>query len=76
MTALFKKVDGHESLIRDMSSHAIISTSNYEFEEYKKRRDAQKRQIDIVNKQSDEIQELKNDMQEIKQLLKQLVKGE
>ena len=76
MTVLFKKVDGHESLIRDTASHAIISTSNYEFEEYKKRRDAQKRQIDIVNKQSHEIQELKNDMQEIKQLLKQLVKGE
>jgi K+/H+ antiporter YhaU regulatory subunit KhtT len=72
----FRKVEGHQSLVRDMSSHAIIATSDNEYNEYRKRRDAQKRQLEMVNKQAEEIQSLKNDMQEIKQLLKQLVKGE
>ena len=76
MMTIFKKVEGHQSLVRDISSHAVISVSDNEYNEYKKRRDAQKRQLEMVNQQAEEIKSLKNDMQEIKQLLKQLVKGE
>lgn len=64
----FAKVEGHESLMRDMSSHAILSTNDDEYQSYKRSRDAAKRQ-------SKEIQELKTEMQDIKEMLRALLKG-
>lgn len=64
----FAKVEGHESLMRDMSSHAILSTNDDEYNAYKRSRDA-------VKRQSKEIQELKSEMQDIKEMLKALLKG-
>lgn len=64
----FAKVEGHESLKRDMSSHAILSTNEDEYQAYRRSRDALKRQ-------SLEIKELKSEMQEMKEMLKALLKG-
>ena len=72
---MFAKVEGHDSLIRDMSSHAILSTSDIEYQSYKRSRDASKRQHLIMQNQSKEIESLKNDLDEIKQLLNQVLKG-
>jgi hypothetical protein len=64
----FAKVEGHESLMRDMSSHAILSTNENEYQAYRRSRDA-------IKRQSQEIQELKSDMQDIKEMLQALLKG-
>ena len=64
----FAKVEGHESLVRDMSSHAILSTDDAEYEAYKRSRD-------VVKRQAQELKELKSDVAELKQMLGILLKG-
>jgi hypothetical protein len=71
----FAKVEGHESLVRDMSSHAIVSTNDDEFSAYQRRRLAEKKQKQIVEQQSQEIASLKSDIEEIKQMLSQVLRG-
>lgn len=71
----FAKVEGHNSLVRDVASHAIISTNDAEFSAYAKRREAEKRNKKMMDDQLKEIESLKSDMLEIKQLLSQLIKG-
>lgn len=71
----FAKVEGHTSLIRDMSSHAILSTDDADFEAYKSRRDAQRKQKQMLDQQNKEIQSLKSDMEDIKAMLVLLLKG-
>ena len=68
----FAKVEGHSTLIRDMSSHAIISTDDNEFNAYKKKREAEKKRNSVIEDQQKEIQSLRNDMLEIKQLLRDI----
>jgi hypothetical protein len=69
----FAKVEGHNSLVRDMSSHAIVSTNEAEFSAYQKRREIEKKRAQAIDNQVQEIQNLKNDMLEIKQMLSQLI---
>lgn len=68
----FVKVKDHPSLKRDISTKAIINTSNSEYEEYKKIQETaslRSRMLEI------EINSLKDDISEIKNILKQLVQG-
>lgn len=69
----FVKVEGHASLIRDMSSNAIISIDDNEFNAYRKRREAEKNRIRTQQQQANDIERLKNDMDQIKSMLSQLL---
>ena len=69
----FAQVEGHNSLVRDMSSHAIISTDDAGYNAYKSRRELEKKRQATIEKQVQEIECLKNDMLEIKQMLSQLL---
>lgn len=69
------KVEGHESLVRDMSSHAIINNDDEAYEAYRRNRQNMKRQAEIMHQQSNEIKTLKNDIQEIKEMLSTLIRG-
>lgn len=69
----FLKVEGHSSLVRDMSSNAIIANDNAEFSAYQKRRMVEKNRQELMEKQVNDIENLKNDMLEIKQLLTTLI---
>ena len=69
----YLKVQGHEGLVRDTTSGAIISNNNNEFEVYRQKREVEKNRQDMLNKQIKEIDELKNDMLEIKQMLNILI---
>lgn len=60
------KVIGHDGLVRDQSSGAIISVDKSEYEKYIQRRNQQK-------SKDREITELKNEVSEIKQLLQGLL---
>jgi hypothetical protein len=71
----FAKVEGHESLIRDMSSKAIINTNDDDYEAYRRSRENSKKQVALIKSQMQEIECLKSDMQEIKQMLNLLIKG-
>lgn len=67
------KVEGHSSLIRDLSSNAIISTSESDYDAYKLRRDREKSRQAMIENQTKEIEELKSSISEIKQMLIALI---
>lgn len=71
----FLKVEGHDSLVRDMSSKAIIATNETDYEAYKRSREKAIRQHQTIAKQNEEIQSLKSEIQEIKQMISLLIKG-
>lgn len=67
------KVKGHEGLVRDSSTGAIINTSRSDYENYIEARDrAVNREIEI-SRQAEQINNLKQDVSEIKDLLLKLL---
>jgi hypothetical protein len=70
------KIQDRESLVRDMTSGAIINTDKTEYENYLMRRNASKQMKLQIDKNSEEIAEIKNDISEIKQLLISLINKE
>ena len=69
----YLKVSGHENLVRDISSKAVINTSMVEYEEYMARRRAKEQEKELITKQTEEINNLKSEISEIKQLLTELL---
>jgi hypothetical protein len=70
------KIQDRESLVRDMTSGAIINTDKTEYENYLIKRNASKQMKLQIEKNSEEIAEIKNDISEIKQLLISLINKE
>jgi len=68
------KVGGHDNLVRDASSKAIINTNINAYETAKRRAEEAQRQRDEIRDTNREINNLKCEMHEIKSLLKQLVR--
>jgi hypothetical protein len=69
------KVEGHENLVRDTSSKAIINTNKNAYEVAKRRAEEAQRQRDVMRETAREINTLKCEMHEIKHLLQELVKN-
>jgi hypothetical protein len=69
----FLKVSGHDGLVRDTSSGAIINTNRTDYENYVKNRDAAMARQMQVAEQAEEINNIKNELSEIKSLLTQLL---
>tara|TARA_Y200000002_G_scaffold21983_1_gene16725 strand:+ start:3170 stop:3391 length:222 start_codon:yes stop_codon:yes gene_type:complete len=68
------KVEGHEHLIRDTSSNAIINTNVSEYQMYMQRVKSREQQGDQIRHAVKEINNLKSELREIKDLLKEIVK--
>ena len=68
------RVEGHESLVRDTSSNAVINTSTSEYRIYMARHRARNKQSDELRNACKEINNLKTELREIKELIKGLVK--
>jgi|TARA_B100001964_G_C14121447_1_gene548501 hypothetical protein len=69
----FLKVEGHDSLIREVHSRAIINTDKTAYEVYMNRVEEAKRSNDDLRCAIRDINILKLEMREIKDLLKKLV---
>jgi hypothetical protein len=67
------KVEGHENLVRDVRSKAIINTNTTEYQLYMSRIRARERQGDAIRNTVKEINDLKKDIFEIKNLLKEVL---
>ena len=69
----YLKVENENSLVRDMTSHAIINTNQSDYEKFLSlsKKKAQERQ-EYDDLKSD-VKSLKDDMSEIKSLLKSIV---
>ena len=69
------KVDGHQNLVRDSRSNAIINTNVTEYQVYMKRVKDREQQGDQIRNAVKEINTLKAELREIKSLLKEVVKN-
>ena len=68
------KVEGHDSLVRDVRSNAIVNTSTDDYKLYMNRIKSRERQSDEIRNAVKEINCLKAELQEIKNLLKEVIK--
>ena len=68
------KVEGHESLARDIRSNAIVNTSKSEYTIYMNRIISREQQGDQIRNTIKEINVLKQELFEIKSLLKEVLK--
>jgi len=68
------KVEGHESLVRDLRSNAIVNTSKNEYQIYMNRIRSREQQSDEIRNTIKEINLLKQELFEIKSLLKEVIK--
>ena len=63
------KVEGHENLVRDTSSNAVINSSTSEYRIYMARHRARNKQSDELRNACKEINNLKAELREIKTLI-------
>ena len=68
------KVEGYESLVRDVSSNAIVHTNKTEYKLYMARVRAREQQGDEIRNAVKEINTLKAELREIKNLLQEVTK--
>ena len=69
------KVKGHESLIRDENSNAILNTNLSEYDQYLSIRSKRKKGTDRIDNMENDLKSLKDDINEIKSLLRALSNG-
>ena len=69
----FTRVEGHQDLVRDNNSGAIINRNRSAYEMAKKRAADAQRQRDEIRSATREINTLKCEMHEIKDMLKTLL---
>jgi len=63
------RVEGHESLVRDTVSNAVINSSSSEYRIYMARYRAREQQSDELRNACKEINNLKAELREIKTLI-------
>jgi len=71
----YLKVEGHDHLVRESRSHAIINADNSGYSIYMQRVRAREQQGDQIRNAVKEINTLKAELREIKGLLKEVVKN-
>ena len=68
------KVEGYDSLVRDIRSNAIVNTNKSEYQIYMNRIKSRAQQGDQIRNTIKEINILKQELFEIKELLKEVIK--
>jgi len=63
------KVEGHNNLVRDIRSNAIVNSNKSEFKMYMKRQKERNAEADKMRNVCKEINNLKSELREIKSLL-------
>lgn len=71
----YLKVEGHNNLIRDPFTNAIINTNMTEYQQYISRRDVKNKENQKIEDLESDVTNIKNDLDEIKMLLRSLVDG-
>jgi hypothetical protein len=63
------RVEGHQNLVRDTRSNAVINSSSSEYKIYMSRYKAREQESDKLRNACKEINSLKSEFREIKELL-------
>lgn len=69
----FVKIENSTSLVRDMTSGAIINTNKAAKEAFMRKQQAQKDLKEQVKSNADKIEKIESDVSEIKQMLMLLI---
>ena len=69
------KVKGHNDLIRDKNSNAILNTNSSEYDNYLSLRAKKKQGTDRIDTMENDFKSLKDDINEIKTLIRALSNG-
>ena len=69
----FIKVAGHDGLVRDISSGAIVNMNQAGYQAYINQRDALLRRQQQIDENTQAIQQIQSEMSDIKKLLEILV---
>ena len=69
------KVKGHNNLIRDENSNAIVNTDSSEYNNYLSLRAKRRQGSERIDNMENDLKSLKDDINEIKTLLKELSNG-
>jgi uncharacterized protein (UPF0276 family) len=70
----YLKVTGHDGLLRDTSSQAIINTNVSEYQNYINQRKAAEARLSEQDRQAEDINNIKSELSDIKQMLVMLLK--
>ena len=70
-----KKVEGHEHLIRDENTNAILNINSSEYNQYLSQRAKRKQGSERIDNMENDLKSLKDDINEIKTLLRALSNG-
>ena len=73
MDKKYLQVEGHDDLVRDTNSTAIINNNKGAYLLAKQRAEAAQRQRDAIRTANREINNIKSEMHEIKSMLKTLL---
>ena len=73
MDKKYLQVEGHENLVRDTESNAIINKNKSAYLLAKQRAESSQRQRDAIRNANREINNIKSEMHEIKSMLKTLL---
>lgn len=69
----FKRVEGHNNLVRDSRTGAVLNTNKTEIERARKIKQVNEERQQHISSLTQEVKELKKDMSQIKDLLFRLV---
>lgn len=72
----FVKIQDSDSLVRDLSSGAVINTNTTDYQNYLARKNSSKDMKQQIKQNSDKIKQIESDVSEIKQLLITLINKE
>jgi hypothetical protein len=72
----FVKIHDSDSLVRDLSSGAVINTNTTDYQNYLARKNSSKDMKQQIKQNADKIKQIESDMSEIKQLLITLINKE
>jgi hypothetical protein len=73
--AQFLKVVGADSLVRDISTGAIINNSTSDFDNYQKQQALAQNRRDQILQQEIDINNIKSDLMDIKQILLSMIES-
>lgn len=69
------KVAGHDGLVRDRATGAIVNTNRADFDAYIARRDVAQRRQEQIDRHEEDITSMRSDISDIKQMLQILLRG-
>ena len=68
------EIEDNRELLRDVSSHAVLASSDKKILDYKAKKIAAEQHAAILRQNQEEIASLKDDMREIKEMINLLLK--